>query len=76
MSDQIRQLWYFAEFVVEYHLDRVGIDARDETGAVSTETAVLTAGLVIVAGAAIAILWERMNSNAESIPDTPTFESP
>jgi hypothetical protein len=59
------------QFVVEYHLDKVGVDARDETGAVSTETAVLTAGLAIIAGAGIAILWQKLQANANSIPDAP-----
>ena len=68
---QLRQFYDHLEFVVEYHLAKVGVDARDETGAVSTETAVLTAGLAIIAGAGVAILWQKLQNNANSIPDTP-----
>ncbi|MGI9614602.1 MAG: hypothetical protein ACR2QO_16950 [Acidimicrobiales bacterium] len=68
---QFRQLYDHVEFVVEYHFAKMGVDARDETGAVSTETAVLTAGLAIIAGAGVAILWQKLQANANSIPDTP-----
>jgi hypothetical protein len=67
----VRRLYEHCEFVVEYHLTKLGVDARDETGAVSTETAVLTAGLAIIAGAGVAILWQKLQANANSIPDTP-----
>ncbi len=58
------------EFVVEYHLTKLGRQARDESGAVSTETAVLTAGLVAIAAAGGLILISKMASNANAIPDT------
>ncbi len=58
------------QFIVEYHMNKVGLDARDEDGAVSTETAVLTAGLVAIAVAAGTILIGKMRSNANAIPDT------
>lgn len=67
---QLRAFYDYMEFVTEYHLTRLGIDPRDESGAVSTETAVLTAGLVAIAAAAGIILINKMTSNANAIPDT------
>ena len=65
----LRAMYDQAEFIVEYHLHRLGIDARDETGAVSTETAVLTAALVAIAAAGGVILMNKMSSNANAIQD-------
>lgn len=57
------------EFIVEYHCNRLGIDVRDDSGAVSTETAVVTAGLVAIAAAGGIILIGKMRTNAAQIPD-------
>jgi hypothetical protein len=51
-------------------LERLGMDAYDEEGAMSTETAVITGVLVAIAVAAGIILIAKMRSNAEAIPDT------
>ncbi len=65
----IKSFYDRMEFVVEYHLTKLGRQTRDESGAVSTETAVLTAGLVAIAAAGGLILINKMTSNANSIPD-------
>lgn len=54
-------------------LRRMGRDVYDdETGAMSTEAAVITGVLVAVAVAAGIILIAKMRSNAEAIPDVVT----
>lgn len=68
----IRPLHDQMEFIVEYHLRSLGVATRDESGAVSTETAVLTAGLVALALAGGAILIAKVKSNANAIPDSVT----
>ena len=65
----IKPFYDHMEFVVEYHLTKLGRAARDESGAVSTETAVLTAGLVAIAAAGGVILIGKMRTNAAQIPD-------
>ena len=51
-------------------LRRLGRDVYDEeTGAMSTEAAVITGVLVALAVAAGIILLAKMRSNAEAIPD-------
>jgi Flp pilus assembly pilin Flp len=50
-------------------LDRLGLQVRDERGAMSTEAAVITGVLVTIAVAAGIILIAKMRSNAEAIPD-------
>jgi phosphoribosylcarboxyaminoimidazole (NCAIR) mutase len=64
----LKDLWHSAEFVVEYHADKLGIDTRDESGAVSTETAVVTGILVTIAVAGGAIILRQMTNNANNIP--------
>ena len=59
----------FARVWIEATLQRLGVDARDETGAMSTEMAVITGVLVAIAIAAGIILIAKMRSNAEAIPD-------
>ena len=54
---------------IEVGLDRLGLQVRDERGAMSTEAAVITGVLVTIAVAAGIILIAKMRSNAEAIPD-------
>ncbi len=60
----------FMHMVVEYNMNRAGIDVRDERGAVSTEMAVVMAAMVAIAVAAGAIFIAKATSNANNIPDT------
>ena len=60
----------FATFAVEYNLRLLGVNTRDERGAVATETAVIIGILVAVAVAVGVIFMARARSNAENIPDT------
>ncbi len=60
----------FMHFVVEYNLTLIGLDVRDERGAISTEMAVVMAAMVAVAIAAGAIFLAKAQSNANNIPDT------
>ncbi len=59
----------YAQLLIEIGLSRVGIQVRDERGAMSTEAAVLTGVLVAIAVAAGLILIAKMTSNAQAIPD-------
>jgi Flp pilus assembly pilin Flp len=59
----------YAQLLIEVGLTRIGMPARDERGAMSTEAAVLTGVLVAIAVAAGVILIAKMTSNAEAIPD-------
>ena len=59
----------YARVWIETTLQRLGVDIRDETGAMSTEMAVITGVLVAIAIAAGIILIAKMRSNAEAIPD-------
>ena len=59
----------YARLLIEVGLTRIGIQTRDERGAMSTEAAVLTGVLVTIAVAAGLILIAKMRSNAEAIPD-------
>lgn len=59
----------YARVWIEVTLDRLGVNVRDETGAMSTEAAVITGVLVAIAVAAGIILIAKMRSNAEAIPD-------
>jgi Flp pilus assembly pilin Flp len=59
----------YARLLIEVGLTRIGIQVRDEQGALSTEAAVLTGVLVAIAVAAGLILITKMTSNAEAIPD-------
>ncbi len=58
-----------ARLFIEVGLDRLGLQVRDEKGAMSTEMAVITGVLVSIAVAAGIILIAKMRSNAEAIPD-------
>lgn len=66
----IRSYIDFAYLAVEYNLTQLGLDVRDERGAVSTEMAVVMAAMVAVAVAAGVIFIAKMRSNAGNIPDT------
>lgn len=59
----------YARLLIEVGLTRLGIQVRDERGAMSTEAAVITGVLVAIAVAAGLILIAKMTSNAEAIPD-------
>ncbi|MCZ7532603.1 MAG: hypothetical protein M5U23_04230 [Acidimicrobiia bacterium] len=59
----------YARLLIEVGLTRIGVQVRDEQGAMSTEAAVLTGVLVAIAVAAGVILIAKMTSNAEAIPD-------
>ncbi len=62
----------YARLFIEVGLDRLGMEVRDEKGAMSTEMAVITGVLVAIAVAAGIILMAKMRSNAEAIPDNVT----
>ena len=55
---------------VELTLNRVGLDTRDERGAISTEMAVVMGAMVAIAVAVGVILMAKAQSNANNIPDT------
>ena len=59
----------YTRLLIEVGLSRLGVQVRDERGAMSTEAAVLTGVLVTIAVAAGIILIAKMQSNAEAIPD-------
>ncbi len=59
----------YARLLVEVGLTRIGVQVRDQRGAMTTEMAVLTGVLVAIAVAAGLILIAKMRSNAEAIPD-------
>ena len=59
----------YARLLIKVGLDRLGMEVHDETGALSTEAAVITGVLVAIAVAAGIILIAKMRSNAEAIPD-------
>ena len=59
----------YTRLLIEVGLSRLGVQVRDERGAMSTEAAVLTGVLVTIAVAAGVILIAKMRSNAEAIPD-------
>lgn len=60
----------YTRLLIEVTLSRLGVTVRDERGALSTEAAVITGMLVAIAVAAGIILFAKMRSNAEAIPDT------
>ena len=58
---------------IEIQLNLWGIDTRDDRGAITIETVVVTAILAVIAVAAGVVLLAKMNSNAAAIPDAPTL---
>ncbi|MDY7106816.1 MAG: hypothetical protein S0880_37045 [Actinomycetota bacterium] len=55
---------------VEYNLNLLGVDTRDDRGAVSTEMAVVIAAMVATAVVLGGIFIAKAQSNANNIPDT------
>ncbi len=68
--DFMRSYINFMHLAIEYNLNRVGIDTRNERGAVSTEMAVVIAAMVAIAVALGVIFISKARSNANSIPDS------
>ena len=68
--NKIRAIYDHLHTQVEVQLNMVGIDTRDEEGAVSTEMAVVVAAMVAIAVAAGVIFMAKARSNANAIPDT------
>ncbi len=60
----------FMHLAIEYNMNLVGVDPRDERGAISTEMAVVMAAMVAIAVTAGAIFIAKAQSNANNIPDT------
>ncbi|MCB0997360.1 MAG: hypothetical protein KDB21_19840, partial [Acidimicrobiales bacterium] len=60
----------FLRFGIEYNLTKAGVAVRDERGAISTEMAVVMAGLIAIAVVVTGILMSKAQSNANNIPDT------
>ncbi len=68
--EQFKAYVDFMHMAVEFNMNKVGIQTRDERGAVSTEMAVTIAAFVAIAVAAGVIFIGKMRSNANNIPDT------
>lgn len=68
--DLIKAHVEFLQFGIEYNLTKAGIAVRDERGAVSTEMAVVMAGVIAIAVVVVGILMSKAESNANNIPDT------
>ena len=66
----------YSRLLIEVGLTRLGVQTRDEKGAMSTEAAVLTGVLVAMAVAAGVILIAKMRTNAEAIPDNVSPPTP
>ena len=60
----------FIRLAVEYNINLVGVDTRDERGAISTEMAVVIAAMVAIAVVLGGIFIAKARSNANNIPDT------
>ncbi len=60
----------FLRFGIEYNLTKAGVNVRDERGAISTEMAVVMAGMIAIAVVVVGILMSKAQSNANNIPDT------
>ena len=60
----------FIRLAVEYNLNVIGVDTRDDRGAVSTEMAIVIAAMVAVAVALGTIFIAKARSNANNIPDS------
>lgn len=68
--DLIRAQVEFLQFALEYNMNKAGIAVRDERGAISTEMAVVMAGVIAIAVVVVGILMSKAQSNANNIPDT------
>ena len=60
----------FVRVAVELTLNKVGVDTRDERGAISTEMAVVMGAMVAIAVTVGIIFMAKAQSNANNIPDT------
>ena len=68
--DLIKAHLEFLQLGIEYNLTKAGVTVRDDRGAISTEMAVVMAGLVAIAVVVVGILMSKAESNANNIPDT------
>ena len=68
--DQLKAHVEFLRFGIEYNLTKAGVAVRDERGAISTEMAVVMAGLIAIAVVVTGILMPKAQSNANNSPDT------
>jgi Flp pilus assembly pilin Flp len=59
-----------ARHIAEYYLTRLGRDARDETGALSTEAVVLAAVFVAAAVTAGVLFKDKVTAIVEGIPES------
>lgn len=66
----MRHTYDHLHMLVEIQLNMLGINTRDDEGAVSTEMAVVIAAMVAIAVAAAVIFIAKARSNANNIPDT------
>jgi len=67
-TELIKQYRSWTEMKVANKLESMGIDTTSDRGAVSTEMAIVIAGMVAVALAAGAIFLTKAESNANKIP--------
>ncbi|MDH3366930.1 MAG: hypothetical protein OEO17_03725 [Gemmatimonadota bacterium] len=67
--ETLHRYWDYASRMVEMQLNLLGVQTRDERGAVSTEMAVVIAAMVAIAVAAAIIFIAKARSNANAIPD-------
>ena len=68
--EMIHDVIDFVRVGVQYNLEAVGVAARDDRGAVSTEMAVVIAAMVAIAVVLGVIFIAKAQSNANNIPDT------
>lgn len=66
----MRNTYDHFHMLVEIQLNMLGVNTRDDEGAVSTEMAVVIGAMVAIAVAAAVIFIAKARSNAENIPDT------
>ena len=67
-TELIKQYRSWTEMKVAHKLESMGVDTTSDRGAVSTEMAIVIAGMVAVAIAATAIFLSKAESNANNIP--------
>lgn len=67
-TELIKQYRSWTEMQVARKLESMGVDTTSDRGAVSTEMAIVIAGMVAVAIAATAIFLSKAESNANKIP--------
>ena len=64
--DLIKAQIEFLKLGIEYNLTKAGMNVRDERGAISTEMAVVMAGLIAIAVVVVGILMSKAQSKARS----------